>query len=428
MSAYEAVEICAGAGGQALGLERASFAHALAVEIDETAASTLRTNRPDWTVAVGDVADPGVWSPADYEGVDLLAGGVPCPPFSMAGKQLGTADERDLFAWAVEQACLIRPRALMLENVRGMTQPRFAPYRQAVVERLSSAGYSVQWKLLHASDYGVPQLRPRFVLVALRPEDAAHFEWPEPAVERITVGAAIGDLMAENGWVHAADWAAQADGVAPTLVGGSKRHGGPDLGPTRARLAWSKLGVDGRGLANASPSADDPHFSEKMPRLTVPMTARLQGWRPEDNWEFMGGKTAQYRQIGNAFPPPLAAAVGRSIVAAFEQGLSDSNVTRLQDSRLDDVHDPIFVALRSASGPLTVNGIIREAWDVTNTRLTTAEVDKWLVNAARDFELIEGVNAEGVTYSLGAFRAFVGQSSHHRHEAFSHRAGRAAIS
>jgi DNA (cytosine-5)-methyltransferase 1 len=160
MAQYRVVEICAGAGGQSLGLELAGFEHDLSVELDANAAATLRHNRPHWKVAVGDVANPDVWSPADYVGVDLLAGGVPCPPFTIAGKQLGANDERDLFAWAIELCAIVRPRALMLENVRGLSLPRFAAYRQHILDRLAELGYAADWRLLHASDYGVPQLRP----------------------------------------------------------------------------------------------------------------------------------------------------------------------------------------------------------------------------------------------------------------------------
>src|SRR5215470_18913379 len=180
LDVLDAVEICAGAGGQALGLERAGFEHALAVELDGAACATLRANRPGWKVAEGDVADPLLWRPRDYRGVALLAGGVPCPPFTVAGKQLGATDERDLFAWAVELCGIMAPRALLLENVRGLSLPRFAAYRQHVLDRLAELGYIANWRLLHASDYGVPQLRPRFVLVAMRPDDFAYFTWPAP--------------------------------------------------------------------------------------------------------------------------------------------------------------------------------------------------------------------------------------------------------
>src|SRR5579875_1639103 len=168
----EAVEICAGAGGQALGLERAGFEAALVVELDPMACETLRLNRPAWKIAEGDVADRQIWNPHDYAGISLLAGGVPCPPFTVAGRQLGATDERDLFAWAIELCRVVRPRALMLENVRGLSENRFAAYRQYVLDRLRDFGYVPGWRLLQASDFGVPQLRPRFVLVALRPPDA----------------------------------------------------------------------------------------------------------------------------------------------------------------------------------------------------------------------------------------------------------------
>src|SRR5439155_7351516 len=141
------------AGGQALGLERAGFEHVLAVELDSSACGTLRANRPAWKVAEGDVADRDLWRPEDYRGVALLAGGVPCPPFSVAGKQLGATDERDLFAWAVELTDVIRPKALMLENVRGLSSSRFDGYREAVATRLEELGYWSEWRLLQASDF-----------------------------------------------------------------------------------------------------------------------------------------------------------------------------------------------------------------------------------------------------------------------------------
>ena len=248
LAQYRVVEICAGAGGQSLGLELAGFEHDLSVELDPNAAATLRHNRPHWKVAVGDVASPEcLGSRPRTQGVDLLAGGVPCPPFTIAGKQLGATDERDLFAWAIELCATVRPRALLLENVRGLSLPRFAAYRQHVLDRLAELGYAADWRLLQASDYGVPQLRPRFVLVAMRPEDFAYFTWPAPRPEDTsTVGETLLDLMAANGWRGATAWAAKANDIAPTIVGGSKKHGGADLGPPApsgpgANSAWTRL-------------------------------------------------------------------------------------------------------------------------------------------------------------------------------------------
>jgi site-specific DNA-cytosine methylase len=189
-----------------------------AVELDQNACATLRHNRPHWKVEQGDVASADVWDPAAYAGVDLLAGGVPCPPFTIAGRQLGAADERDLFAWAIELCGVMSPRALLLENVRGLSLPRFAAYRQHVLDRLAALGYAADWRLLRAADYGVPQLRPRFVLIAMRPADFAHFTWPQPHPGSTpTVGETLLDLMAGNGWPGAARWAAKANDIAPTL-------------------------------------------------------------------------------------------------------------------------------------------------------------------------------------------------------------------
>lgn len=200
----------------------------------------------------------------------------------------------------------------MFENVKGLLDPRFAAYRAMIDQRLDRLGYRPRWALLHSSDFGVPQLRPRVLLVAIRKFAAERFSWPGEAekVAPRTVGEALFGLMSANGWRQAARWKEAANRIAPTVVGGSKKHGGPDLGPTRAREAWKELGVNGLGIANSAP---EPDF-EGMPKLTVPMVARLQGF-PAD-WEFMGGKTASYRQVGNAFPPPVAAAVGRRILDA----------------------------------------------------------------------------------------------------------------
>lgn len=406
MGDLQVVEICAGAGGQAFGLHRAGFEHSLAIELDEQAAATLRANS-NWQVRVGDVADPSVWSPSDYEGVALLAGGVPCPPFSMAGKQLGSADERDLFAWAVEQVAVVKPRALLLENVRGLAAPRFAAYRQHVLDRLAEFGYVGDWRLLTSADFGLAQLRPRFVLVAMRPEDAAYFRWPEPSSNRLTVGEAIGDLMAENGWHHAAEWAAQANNVAPTLVGGSKKHGGADLGPTRAKLAWSKLSVDGRGIADEAPGPDAPHFAVKAPRLTIPMVARLQGWDAASEWTFTGRKTSQYRQIGNAFPPPVAEAVGRAIKSALLHEGTPHEVPEL----VSNLHDPVYRELSQASDFVSLERLI----DVLSVG-TESLVQRKLAVLARDFELEERQTESGPTYRLGNFKGFTGESSHPRNE------------
>lgn len=298
------IEMCAGGGGQAYGLEQAGFAHQAAIEIDRHACATLRMNRPDWNVIEGNLTS---FQGIPYKGIDLLAGGLPCPPFSKAGKQLGTSDERNLFPEAVRLADEIRPRAIMIENVRGILDPIFSNYREYIAGELHKLGYKTGWHLLHASDFGVPQLRPRVIFVAIQQSLYEHFSWPLGYIAPPTVGEAIADLMAAKGWDGADVWSKQANTIAPTIVGGSQKHGGPDLGPTRARRAWAALGVDGSGIWDEPP---DKNFVG-MPRLTVRMVARLQGF--PDDWQFAGRKTAAYRQVGNAFPPPVAQAVAQQI-------------------------------------------------------------------------------------------------------------------
>lgn len=308
---YSSIEICAGAGGQAIGLEQAGFDHRALVEIEPLACETLKLNRPHWNVIQADLRK---FSAIEYKNIDLLAGGVPCPPFSIAGKQLGQLDDRDLFPEALRLAKQCNPKAIMLENVRGLLDNKFAEYRERILHELNSIGYQCDWKLFNSSDYGVSQLRPRAILVALKKKYFKHFSWPDKKKEQPpTVGELLYEEMSSLGWENVDNWKLQANGIAPTLVGGSKKHGGADLGPTRAKQAWAVLGVDGGGLANQPPI----NGFKAMPKLTLKMTALIQGF-PKD-WEFVGKKTPAYRQVGNAFPPPVAKAIGISIINALEQ-------------------------------------------------------------------------------------------------------------
>lgn len=306
------VEICAGAGGQALGLDMAGFTHIALVEYEKEYCEVLKTNRPNWNVICEDVHN---FDGTKYHGVDLLAGGVPCPPFSVASKQLGKEDERDLFPEALRLIKEISPRAVMLENVRGFLDPKFDGYRNYILKSISELGYTVSIKLLNACDYGVPQLRPRVVIVGIRNDEKGKFSYPDERQEMApTVGETLKNLMGANGWEKTEEWAERADKIAPTIVGGSKKHGGPDLGPVRARRAWAELGVNGNGVANTAPL---PGF-DGMPKLTKEMIALIQGFPPE--WDFGPKKTAACRMIGNAFPPPVAKAVGLQIRRCLENG------------------------------------------------------------------------------------------------------------
>lgn len=326
---YASLELCAGAGGQALGLHQAGFKHKLLIEIDKPACKTLEFNNAKHSLGWEKVLEGCVEYFAEnhaheYKDIDLVAGGVPCPPFSKAGKQLGKDDERDLFPAALTIVEKTNPKAVMLENVSGLLESKFDEYRAEIDRKLDTLGYKAFWKLHNASDYGVPQLRPRVILVALKPEFADHFSWPDKIIKAPTVGKALFDLMAINGWEGAVEWREKANRIAPTLVGGSKKHGGPDLGPTRARRAWQELHVNGCIVGNEPPEKGFTGYKDKveykgMPLITVRMAARIQGF--PDWWEFYGKKTAAYRQVGNAFPPPVAKEIGKKIIKALSSDL-----------------------------------------------------------------------------------------------------------
>lgn len=376
-SEFTSIEICAGGGGQAVGLHQAGFRHLALVENDKHAVETLRDNimrNDEWaweqrhcSVLGMDVKEFDPFSdlpqaePLLRGELDLLAGGVPCPPFSHAGKQLGKDDERDLFPRMLELVELLQPRAVVIENVRGIMDPKFSEYRNWITASMEGGtyfdehagqwaeahghGYRIcRWEVLEASDFGVPQLRPRAILVAFRNDVIRDlwYEWPTAThTDRVSVAAALETSMHERyepyfhgvraGRAHSAfeRWRTTAykraqeligkdGGVAPTIVGGSKKHGGADLGPSRAKAAWLLHGIDPKGIANDFATAAEKHsedrdlFGSNGPMLTVAQAAIIQGFPPE--WCFSGGKTAQYRQVGNAFPPPVAKAVGRSII------------------------------------------------------------------------------------------------------------------
>jgi DNA (cytosine-5)-methyltransferase 1 len=302
---FKVLELCAGGGGAAIGIEQAGFIHVALVDNDKHACATLRSNRPYWNVIEADIRrfDTTYW-----RGVDLLSGGLPCPPFSIAGKQLGADDDRDMFPSMLSIVGKVHPRAVMIENVRGILTAKFDPFREKIDSSFDKLGFDTYWTVFNAVEFGVPQTRHRAFMVALRRGTTRKLNWPTPNKTKTkTVGDTIGDLMASNGWRGAETWIKQASSPAPTIVGGSHKHGGPDLGPTRARLEWAALGVDGLGLANEPPEKE----FKGMPRLTIKMVARLQGF--PDDWKFAGPKTQAYRQVGNALPVRLAFTVAKAV-------------------------------------------------------------------------------------------------------------------
>ncbi|MER5552883.1 DNA (cytosine-5-)-methyltransferase [Streptomyces sp. NPDC002793] len=316
MSELRFVDVCAGAGGLALGLEQAGFDPVLLLDNKPVACQTLRLNRPAWDVLEMDLLDfvPDEY-PKTYD-VDLLSAGPPRVKSSATAARAETEEEQRLLEAAVLLAHSIQPRALLIENVPGLVAaPDFEPLRTFIRTELEHLGYRLHWFVLNAADFGVPQDRKQGVLVALKERYSDRFRPPLPTVEKhVSVGEALRRSMAERGWSGADAWATQAAAVAPTLVGGSDNRGGADLGPTGTKRAWARMGVNGGALADEVPGPD-LDGTAGMIKLTDSQAALLQSFPSE--WQFAGRKTARYRQIGHASPPPVGRALGNALAEAL---------------------------------------------------------------------------------------------------------------
>ncbi|MFI1537587.1 DNA cytosine methyltransferase [Streptomyces anandii] len=312
---FRSLEVCAGAGAQALGLERAGFDPMLLIDSKADACFTIDLNRPEWDVVCMDLTQFHLNMRPDVSGIDLISGGLPrVKSLATVGRTEDTEERRVLRA-AITLACEIKPKALLFENVPDLVEGLdFSTDRAWIENELRQAGLYTHWKVLNAADFGVPQNRNSGFLVALQDPYYARFVWPEPSgAPAPTVGQVLGSSMAAHDWPGAELWIRRADRIAPALVGGSERRGGADLGPTGSKKAWAALGIDGNSLGDEPPGSDFPVGGE--PKLTVEQAAMIQAF-PAD-WKLFGGKISRYRQVGHAMPPPLATALGLSIAAAL---------------------------------------------------------------------------------------------------------------
>lgn len=328
---YTSVELFAGAGGLAVGMEKAGFSHVLLNEMDKDACKTLRYNRPQWKVVEGDIHSVD-FTPLRGK-VDLLSGGFPCQAFSYAGKRLGFEETRGtLFFELARAAREIQPLVLLGENVRGLYEHDGGRTLETIKNVIAEIGYTlIEPRILRAIQYDVPQKRERLFLVAVRNDiaDEAVFEWPAVCKGVRTLREAFyrGPLYATDvpdspGQVYpeskrrvmqlvpeGGDWRDLPDDVARNYMKGSYNLGGGKTGMAR------RLSMDEPSLtltcAPAQKQTERCHPIETRP-LTVREYARIQTF--PDDWQFCGSMTAQYKQIGNAVPVNLAWAVGRSLV------------------------------------------------------------------------------------------------------------------
>lgn len=331
MASNKAIDLFSGAGGLSLGLKLAGWDVQTALEIDADAINTHRANMPEVRHLCDDIRDVDF---AEFAGLGLVAGGPPCQPFSVSGKQLGMKDIRDMlpeFVRAVKEA---RPTAFLMENVRGLATAKFLPYLNNQIKALAALGYDVHWDILSAADYGVPQNRQRLFIVGV-PKGVA-FRFPKPthgphsAGQQAynTVRQALQDtpqdtpntakvIYCKNPILRKSPYAGMLlngqgrplnlDGLSHTIpasAGGNRTH---IIDPDGTLIKYHRHLIAG-GAVN---TGEVPGCR----RLTVRESARLQTF--PDWFTFTGQRSRQYSQIGNAVPPLLAKAVGAALLHAL---------------------------------------------------------------------------------------------------------------
>ena len=316
------VELFAGGGGMALGLENAGFRPVMLVENDKYCAETLRNNRPEWNVVHDDIRN------VDFAGIeaDLVTGGFPCQPFSHAGHKLGLEDTRGTlfyeFARAVKE---IKPKMFMAENVEAITRNNGGKTLETILDVFGSLGYDVQYKVLNAVNYGVAQKRKRVIFIGTL--KGVRFAYPKPSKTVMVLRDALQNVPESSGVKYSdrrrevlklippgGSWVDLPDKLQREYLGSSYTSTGGRRGMAR-RISWDEPCL----TLTCSPSqkmTDRIHPDETRP-FTVGEYARIQSF--PDSWEFAGGITSQYRQIGNAVPVNLATAIARSMFVSLKR-------------------------------------------------------------------------------------------------------------
>ena len=360
---FYSIELFAGGGGLALGMELAGFKHVLLNEFDHNACDTLRGNRPNWNVVEGDVCniDFSIWR----DKVDFISGGFPCQAFSYAGKGLGFNDIRGTMFFQLARAIKeIRPKVFLGENVRGLEAHDGGRTLETIKNVIAELGYTlIEPRVLKAIKYNVPQKRERLILIGVRNDYAEKvlFQWPSPYHRIVTLRDAFfaGDLyptdvpeapyqkyppkkqqvlalVPEGG-----DWRDLPEDVQKEYMGASFYLGGGKTGMAR------RLSLDEPSLtltcAPAQKQTERCHPTETRP-LSVREYARIQTF--PDEWRFAGNMTSQYKQIGNAVPVNLAWAIGRSVMRLMNQ---IHMIDQLNGISVDQLHSS-FIALSSRYG------------------------------------------------------------------------------
>lgn len=332
---YTHIELFAGAGGLALGLEQAGLHSIGAFEWDKHACQTLRDNRPEWNVVEGDlvkIAEEGFGGHLNSEELDVLSGWAPCQAFSHAGKRLGMQDTRGTlfhaYAKALEE---LQPKVFIFENVKGLLTHDNGFTFNVIVGVFETCGYKLYWDVLNANDYGVAQKRERLIIVGIRNDlinaQTKEFKFKEPQANKPVLKDALKDVPVSAGSAYSEEkksvmkqvpaggnWKDLPDLVAREYMKKAYFSGGGRTGMAK-RLSW-ELPAPTLTTSPSQKQTERCHPDETRP-LQVREYARIQSF--PDDWSFSGGITAQYKQIVNAVPVNLAKHIGDSVVDYLDQ-------------------------------------------------------------------------------------------------------------
>lgn len=333
---FTSLELFAGAGGLAIGIEKSGFKHIMLNEIDHHACETLRANRPNWNVVENDIHEIDF---KPYLGkVDLLTGGFPCQAFSFAGKRLGFEETRGTLFFELARAVKeCQPKVFLAENVKGLLDHDNGRTLQVIKDVIAELNYTlIEPKVLKALQYDVPQKRERLILIAIRNDIARfiNFKWPDVSNKYRTLRDAFFsgelfdcDVPSSQGQVYpekkrevmelvpeGGDWRNLPEDIAKNYMKGSYNLGGGKTGMAR-RLSMDEASLT-LTCAPAQKQTERCHPYETRP-LTIREYARVQTF--PDDWKFCGPMSAQYKQIGNAVPVNLSWAIGRALMRMFNQ-------------------------------------------------------------------------------------------------------------
>lgn len=331
---FKSIELFAGAGGLALGLERAGFDTIGLIEFDKDASDTLKLNRPDWRVIHDDIANISCLDLEKYFNIskgelDVLSGGAPCQAFSYAGKRLGLEDARGtLFYHYASFLQKLQPKMFLFENVRGLLTHDKGRTYATIIRIFEEAGYSIQKKVLNAWDYGTPQKRERLITIGVRKDllGKIAYHFPKPHDYKPVLRDVLLDCPNGPGVSYGESKRKIFELVPP---GGYWRDIDPEIAKEYMKSCWNmgggrtgilrRMSLDEPSLAVlTSPSQKQTercHPLEARP-FTVRENARCQSF--PDEWEFCGNVHSQYKQVGNAVPVNLAYEIARELYKSLE--------------------------------------------------------------------------------------------------------------